>query len=136
MSSLDALVSALDGLPLALELAAGWTDLFSPRELLERNEDRFTYLRRTGQDVHHGTLAAVIARSWDALDAYTKRHYANVLFNDGFTAEMAEAIVVVEGASAPVAFLLRTLIDRSLLFVAHQEGQRRMYLHRKCSSVH
>ena len=66
----DDVVARLDGLPLAIELAAARMRTMSLEELRQRLEDRFAVLR--GKDrsapARHQTLTAVIAWSWDLLE--------------------------------------------------------------------
>ena len=127
---LGQLVTAFDGLPLALELAAKWTDILSPTQLLERQAQRFEYLQNDQVDAHHQTLRAVIERSWTALNTDAQsilRQCAR--FPAGFTLAMAEAILQLPDNARPVVALVRELIDRSLLFVELESGHRHMYLH-------
>ena len=59
----------LEGIPLALELAAAWASLLTPAQMRERLEDRFTLLRSRRKDVteRHQTLWAAISWSYDLL---------------------------------------------------------------------
>ncbi|MGD0604280.1 MAG: BTAD domain-containing putative transcriptional regulator [Streptosporangiaceae bacterium] len=110
------IVSRLDGLPLAIELAAARVRAMSVEEIDRRLEDRFALLRggdRSAPD-RHQTLLAVIEWSWNLLGAGEQRALGRLaLFHDGFTLEAAEAVL---GASAVEA--VRGLIDQSLLSVA------------------
>ena len=109
------IVSRLDGLPLAIELAAARVRAMSVEEIDRRLEDRFTLLRggdRSAPD-RHQTLLAVIEWSWNLLDADEQRALRRLaLFHDGFTLEAAETVL---GTSAFDA--VRGLIDQSLLSV-------------------
>jgi len=109
------IVSRLDGLPLAIELAAARVRAMSVEEIDRRLEDRFTLLRggdRSAPD-RHQTLLAVIEWSWNLLDAGEQRALRRLaLFHDGFTLEAAEAVL---GANAFDA--VRGLVDQSLLSV-------------------
>ena len=109
------IVSRLDGLPLAIELAAARVRAMSVEEIDRRLEDRFALLRggdRSAPD-RHQTLLAVIEWSWNLLDAGEQRALRRLaLFHDGFTLEAAEAVL---GASAFDA--VRGLVDQSLLSV-------------------
>jgi predicted ATPase/DNA-binding SARP family transcriptional activator len=110
------IVSRLDGLPLAIELAAARVRAMSVEEIDRRLEDRFALLRggdRSAPD-RHQTLLAVIEWSWNLLDAGEQRALRRLaLFHDGFTLEAAETVL---GASAFDA--VRGLVDQSLLGVA------------------
>jgi predicted ATPase len=110
------IVSRLDGLPLAIELAAARVRAMSVEEIDRRLEDRFALLRggdRSAPD-RHQTLLAVIEWSWNLLDADEQRALARLaLFHDGFTLEAAETVL---GASAFDA--VHGLVDQSLLSVS------------------
>ncbi len=109
------IVSRLDGLPLAIELAAARVRAMSVEEIDRRLEDRFALLRggdRSAPD-RHQTLLAVIEWSWNLLDAGEERALRRLaLFHDGFTLEAAETVL---GAGAFDA--VRGLVDQSLLSV-------------------
>jgi predicted ATPase/DNA-binding SARP family transcriptional activator len=109
------IVSRLDGLPLAIELAAAGVRAMSVEEIDRRIEDRFALLRggdRSAPD-RHQTLLAVIEWSWNLLGTDEQRALRRLaLFHDGFTLEAAETVL---GASAFDA--VRGLVDQSLLSV-------------------
>ena len=109
------IVSRLDGLPLAIELAAARVRAMSVEEIDRRLEDRFALLRggdRSAPD-RHQTLLAVIEWSWNLLDAGEQRALRRLaLFHDGFTLEAAETAL---GTSAFDA--VRGLVDQSLLSI-------------------
>ncbi|WP_459800941.1 BTAD domain-containing putative transcriptional regulator [Herbidospora sp. RD11066] len=101
----------LDGLPLAIELAAARLRSLTVDQVAARLDDRFRLLTggsRTAM-ARHQTLRAVVAWSWDLLGD-DERDLAERLavFPGGFTAEAAEAV----GGSLD---LLAALVDRSLL---------------------
>ena len=60
--------AALDGLPLAIELAAARTTILNPSELLDEFENRFELLRSPGISERHDSLTDAIKWSWDDLD--------------------------------------------------------------------
>ncbi len=110
------IVSRLDGLPLAIELAAARVRAMSVEEIDRRLEDRFALLRggdRSAPD-RHQTLLAVIEWSWNLLDAGEQRALRRLaLFHDGLTLEAAETVLGTGAFDA-----VRGLIDQSLLSVA------------------
>ncbi|HEY2280826.1 MAG TPA: BTAD domain-containing putative transcriptional regulator [Streptosporangiaceae bacterium] len=110
------IVSRLDGLPLAIELAAARVRAMSVEEIDRRLEDRFALLRggdRSAPD-RHQTLLAVIEWSWNLLDAGEQRALGRLaLFHDGFTLEAAEAVLGDRAFDA-----VRGLVDQSLLSVS------------------
>ena len=113
------LVRLLDGLPLAIELAAARVRILSPRALLERMSERFRLLASGGgrQD-RQATLRATLDWSWDLLLPAEKSALAQLsVFEDGFTLEAAEAVVDLDAcAPAPwIVDVLNGLVDKSLL---------------------
>ncbi|RKT55085.1 BTAD domain-containing putative transcriptional regulator [Saccharothrix australiensis] len=105
----------LDGLPLAIELAAARLRSLSPEQLAARLDDRFRLLTGGSRTAlpRHRTLRAVVAWSWDLLDE-AERDFAERLavFVGGVDPEAAEHLV---GADA--LDLLTALVDKSLLHV-------------------
>ena len=107
------LVARLDGLPLAIELAAARAEALGVAQLLDRIEDRFALL--TGGDRlaagRHRSLAATAEWSYQLLDEHERRVFRAVsVFPAGFTLEAAETVA---GPGARLAVL--RLVDCSLL---------------------
>jgi predicted ATPase len=109
------IVSRLDGLPLAIELAAAKVRVMSTADIARRLEDRFALLRggdRSAPD-RHQTLLAVIDWSWNLLgDAERRALRWLSVFHDGFTLDAAEHVL---GAGALDA--VHSLANHSLLSV-------------------
>jgi len=105
------LCERLDGLPLALELAAARTKLLAPEALLDRLADRLDALRGTRDaEERHLTLRATIAWSYDLLDASEQELFASLgVFRGGCTLEAAEAVCDAELGT------LASLLDKSLV---------------------
>ncbi|WP_274557953.1 ATP-binding protein [Streptomyces spiramyceticus] len=105
----------LDGLPLAVELAAARVRVLSVPEIARRLGDRFALLRGGARDVpeRHRTLHAVVEWSWNLLaeDARAALRTLSV-FPGGFSGEAAEQVL---GEDA--LFLLEQLADQSLITV-------------------
>lgn len=111
-----AIVRALDGNPLAIELAAAQLDVLSPREILERLSRRLDLTADRTTGARFPTLRAAIGASWDGLDAGARRVLATLgIFAGELSADAAEAVVA--DAAVDVVAALRTLRDRSLLAV-------------------
>ena len=105
------LCSRLDNLPLALELAAARTVVFSPEQLLERLSQRLDLLK-AGRDAdpRQQTLRATIEWSYDLLDDTEQRLFRGLsVFAGGCTYESAEAVCAADPDT------LQSLLDKSLL---------------------
>ncbi len=109
----------LDGIPLALELAAARLNVLSLDELAERLSDRFRVLAhgRRSAPARHRTLEAAIAWSYDLLEPDERLLLARLsVFSGGFTVDDAE--IVCSGPSLPAADvvgLLSALLSKSLV---------------------
>ncbi|WP_147397486.1 BTAD domain-containing putative transcriptional regulator [Amycolatopsis panacis] len=103
---------ALDGMPLAVELAAARLRALTVAQLAARLDDRFRLLTAGSRTAlaRHRTLRAVVDWSWDLLTPGERRLLRRLaVFSGGATAEAAEA-VCPGGAD-----LLVSLVDKSLL---------------------
>ena len=90
-----AICRRLEGLPLAIELAAAWMRVLTPHELLARLEPRLPLLRGGGVDqpARLRTMWAAIAWSVDRLSAEEARLFRRLaVFRGGFTLEAVEAV--------------------------------------------
>ncbi|HEY3869710.1 MAG TPA: BTAD domain-containing putative transcriptional regulator [Actinocrinis sp.] len=109
------IVGRLDGLPLAIELAAAKVRVMAVEEIDRRLEDRFALLRggdRSAPD-RHQALLTVIEWSWNLLDGIEQRALRRLaLFHDGFTLDAAESVLGPDAVDA-----VRGLVDQSLVNV-------------------
>ena len=116
------LCQRLEGIPLALELAAAWAQTLTPAQMLERLERRFDLLvsRRRDAPGRHATLRAAIESSYRLLSPELQRFFAQLaLFRGGWTLEAAEAVT-----DEPNALLYLTeLRERSLILAAAEESE-------------
>ena len=95
VEAVGALCTKLEGIPLALELAAAWAHLLSPAQMLTRLEHRFELLvsKRKGVASRHQTLRAAIDWSYRLLAPELQRCFARLsVFAGSWTLEAAEAI--------------------------------------------
>ena len=109
----------LDGLPLAIELAAARVRMLSPAQIVERMKDRFGLLAGAkGAAARQATLKAAIDWSWDLLTPWEQAALAQCsVFEGGFTLEAAEAVLDLgTWPDAPPAMdAVQALVDKSLL---------------------
>lgn len=117
--AVGALVTLLDGLPLAIELAAARSRVMSPTTLLKRMNERFTVLAaRGGRLDRQVTLRSTLDWSWDLLSDQEKCALAQLsVFEGGFTLSAVEAVTrIVSAELAPTALdLLQSLLDKSFV---------------------
>jgi len=112
------IVRRLDGIALAIELAAARTHLLSVRQLRDRLSRRFELLRSGLRGASHrqATLWGAIDWSWTLLDATEQAALAQCsVFHGGFTLEAAEAVLVLPPGGADLLDTLQLLRSKSLL---------------------
>ncbi|MGV9558935.1 AfsR/SARP family transcriptional regulator [Streptomyces sp. NPDC003522] len=103
----------LDGLPLAIELAAARLRLLTPRQIADRLDDRFRLLTSGSRTAlpRQQTLRAVVDWSWDLLDEAERTVLRELsVFAGGWDLEAAEAV-----CTGPVTDLVGALVDKSLV---------------------
>jgi predicted ATPase/DNA-binding SARP family transcriptional activator len=116
-----ALCAQLDGLPLAIELAAARCRLFAPHELrarLEHADGRFALLCHVGSNdlPRHRSLRAVLAWSYELLPPAAQRLLTEIsVFRGGATLVSIEALC--GGSAADIETQVDTLLDHHLLHV-------------------
>ena len=130
--ALASLIRRLDGIPLALELAAGRMAVLSVGELAERLDDRFKLLAggsRTSPE-RHRTLQAAVDWTYDSLSPQEATLFARLsVFAAAFTLEAAEAVTPGDGIGpGEVLALLSCLVDKSLVVAEHGHGATRYRL--------
>jgi predicted ATPase/DNA-binding SARP family transcriptional activator len=118
-AAVSRICQALDGMPLAIELAAVRLRMLSPDQLAERLADRFTVLTGGSRAAlpHHQTLRAVVDWSWESLSKPERILARRVsVFPGGVTLEAAEGVCA--DASLPASEILAALsglVDKSIL---------------------
>jgi predicted ATPase/DNA-binding XRE family transcriptional regulator len=133
-----AICAELDGIPLAIELAAMRSRMFSAPTLLARLEHRLDLLTRGPQDLpeRQRTLRATIDWSYELLDPEERKLLRRMaIFAGGCTLDAAEAVMreqprtlevgapapAEHGLQAPIIDLVAALLDHSLLY--QQQGE-------------
>lgn len=112
--------SRLDGLPLAIELAAARIKLLPPHAMLTRLENRLAFLTGGARDLpaRQQTLRNAIAWSFDLLDEHEKQLFCRLsIFAGGCTLDAVEAVAggLMSGDLEPVLDEIESLLDKSLL---------------------
>jgi non-specific serine/threonine protein kinase len=121
----------LDGLPLALELAAAQMRVLTPAELLDRLRDRLNLLKsdRPANPPHQRGLATTLDWSCALLSESERRLLQHLsIFAGGFTLEAVEAVCAADiRPTVDVVHHLRRLVDSSLVTADTTDGQRARY---------
>jgi predicted ATPase/class 3 adenylate cyclase len=114
----------LDGIPLAIELAAARAKVLSVRQITERLDDRFRLLTEGSRTAlpRHQTLRAVMDWSYDLLSEQERILLRRLsVFAGGWTLEAAESVCIRHAVETPkVLDLLTQLVDKSLVMVETQ----------------
>jgi predicted ATPase/DNA-binding CsgD family transcriptional regulator len=131
-ASVASICRRLDGIPLALELAAGQMDLLEPAQLDALLDQSLSVLRGSGRGrpAHHETLEAMMDTSFDRLGAIERATIHRLgVFRGTFTLDAVRAVVADDGMSTAAALdVLRTLVRMSLIVVVEGAGERRYRL--------
>jgi predicted ATPase/class 3 adenylate cyclase len=112
------ITARLDGLPLAIELAATRTKLLSPEQMLGRMGNRLSMLTSGVRTLpeRQRTLRGAIAWSYDLLDPAEQRLFARLsVFTGGWSLQSAEAVCDPEGLGLDALDGLSSLVDKSLI---------------------
>jgi len=126
LEAVGALVRRLDGLPLAIELAAGRAGAFTLTDLRDRLVDHLELLRSGARrtPARHRTLAATVEWSYDLLDPEQQEVFRGLsVFASSFDLAMVEAVL-----GAPAVAVVADLVDRSLVMPRFGAGPGRYRL--------
>jgi predicted ATPase/DNA-binding CsgD family transcriptional regulator len=126
------LTRRLDGLPLALELAAARTRLLDPQALLARMEQSLTLLRWEAADLppRHRSLHATLDWSYALLSPAEQVVFRRLgVFAGGFTLEAIDAVAVTEELGVEALEIAQRLMDQHLVHgLARADGEPRFAL--------
>ena len=125
--AIDDICRRLDGLPLAIELAAARVRVLSIREIREKLPDTLRLLAAgaPSREARHQTLAATIGWSYDLLHEPEQRFFrALSVFVGGWTLEAASEVAREAGDEFAVLDLLSRLVDKSLAQAEPRGGER------------
>ena len=112
---------ALDGSPLAIELAAARLRSLTPAQVASRLDDRFSLLTAGSRTAlpRHQTLRAIVDWSWDLLDERERTVLRRLsVFSGGATPAAAEQVCGTPGGPAGLIDLIASLVDKSLVTAA------------------
>ncbi|MEX2394773.1 MAG: tetratricopeptide repeat protein [Actinomycetota bacterium] len=125
-SAIARVVARLDGIPLAIELAAAWVRVLGPQEIADRLDDRFRLLTRGAAEAppRHQTLRATVEWSYDLLSERQRTTFARLaVFVGGFDVDAAEEVCSIDMAQSDVLDDLHDLVRASMV-VSEPAGDR------------
>lgn len=128
--AIEAVCARLDGLPLAIELAAARTRSLAPDDLLSRLGDRFSLLHQAHSVTdRHASLHAAIDWSYQMLDETERAVFARLsVFAGGFDLAAANAVCLQDdGVCLDASSVMNSLVDKSMV-VADRRGPATRYL--------
>ena len=117
-AAISDICTRLDGLPLAIELAAGWFGALSPEALAERLDRRLPLLTGGNRDLpdRQRTMRDAIAWSYDLLNEAEQACFRRLaVFVGGFTLSAAEQVASAAESAAATIHLVASLTEKSLL---------------------
>jgi predicted ATPase len=132
METLARLSNRLDGMPLAIELAAARCSTLLPEEIERRLDQRFQLLRgsRRGRIERHQTLHQTVAWSYELLEPWEQRVFDRLsVFAGGFTLEAAQAVASSDDIDPlRVEEAVTALVARSMTLALRAENTTRYRL--------
>ncbi len=123
--------SRLDGLPLAIELAAARLRAMSPEQILDRLSDRFTLLTRGSRraPTRQQTLAWSIGWSYELCTPDEQQLWGRLsVFSGSFELQAAEAVCGFDMVAEDFLDLVSSLVDKSILLRTEAQGVVRLRL--------
>jgi non-specific serine/threonine protein kinase len=119
--SIAKICSELEGLPLAIELAAARTKILSPEQIVQKLENRLSLLTRGPRDLpdRQRTMRGAVEWSYDLLDNDEKRVFCGLsVFAGGFTLEAAESVCQSDrpwSRGESVIDIVTSLVEKNLV---------------------
>ncbi|WP_433673048.1 protein kinase domain-containing protein [Nocardia sp. CA-136227] len=125
MAAVAGICARLDGLPLAIELAAARMRTMSPDQILQRLTDRFALLTRGHRTAptRQQALRWCIDWSYELCTPAEQRLWARLsVFAGGFELEAVEAVCGAEAEAAELLDVLSSLVDKSVVIREEPDG--------------
>ncbi len=131
LATIAAICHRVDGVPLAIELAAAWLRVLSPSDLLDRLEDRFQVLRSGRSGGRHTTLRDTVRWSYELLDEHQALLFDRLsVFVGGFSLDSVIEVCAsgdLDEEIAPidpmdVLDLVMSLVDKSMVMTERGAG--------------
>jgi predicted ATPase/DNA-binding NarL/FixJ family response regulator len=130
--SVERICQRLDGIPLAVELAAAWVRVLTPKQIAAGLDDRFVLLSGgpRGVSARHQTLRASLRWSHHLLDEADRMVFRRLaVFAGGFTLDAARAVCgVTDDPEHDRLLVLGRLVDKSLVVVDEEPVEARYRL--------
>lgn len=117
MEAIAAICVQLEGIPLAIELAATWLKVYSPSSLQSRLQQGISALKGSATDTpRQRTMHDAIAWSDELLTSHERRLFHRLsVFPGGWTLEAAEQVCWMDGEGVPLDEVVLGLVNKSLV---------------------
>ncbi len=129
--ALAELCARLDGIPLAIELAAARIRTFALEDILDRLGSDYSLIdsRAPDRQLRHRTLGSVVLWSYELLTEEERKAFRALgVFSGSFDLEAAEAVMSAVGLGRDlVADLLASLVEKSMIVHEGENGRYRLY---------
>ncbi|WP_395159143.1 ATP-binding protein [Ilumatobacter sp.] len=117
-SAISTICNALDGLPLALELAAARLGTMTAEDIASRLDERFRMLRDPSVSGRNNSLYATVSWSYELLQPVERRLFDRLsVFQGGFDEQAAMAMLDPRDRGVDVRVVLGALVDKSMVNV-------------------
>ena len=131
-AAVAAICARLDGIPLAIQLAAARVRLMTPQQISDRLDDAFALLTSRARTVvpRHRTLRAAMDWSYQLLEPDARAVLRRLsVFRGGFSIDGAEAVCPLDDiTTGDILELVTLLLDRSLVYMREHRDGARYYL--------
>ncbi|MFT4617042.1 MAG: putative ATPase [Minisyncoccia bacterium] len=118
-AAIATICTALDGLPLALELAAARLGTMGAEDIADRLDERFRMLRDPSVSGRNNSLHATVSWSYDLLQPAERRLFDRLsVFQGGFDEQAARAMLAPSDHGVDVRVVLGALVDKSMVNIA------------------
>jgi predicted ATPase len=122
LTYLTRITRLVDGMPLAIELAAAWVDALSLGGIATEIQKGLDFLETDVRDVpeRHRSIRAVFDTTWQQMSPIERHIFPQLsVFRGGFTRKAAQALIATPEGSPPLLRLLDRLTSKSLLQYNH-----------------
>ena len=124
VEQIERIVARVQGVPLAIELAAAWTDILTPGQLTHKLSDSLELLSQPSQE-GQDSITSMMVFSWEQMAPWERAIFVSLaVFHGSFSADAAAAVVQLDAFPGAPDFseVLRSLRNKSLIYANDSVG--------------